>query len=118
MKKRLLAIVMSLTMTLSLIPATAMAAGEERISGDQFLGLADEAGTITLKQDMVLTSTVAIQDDLTIALNGHTLTRDTTDVKSLKILMLDINAGAVTIEGPGTVTGGEFGAVNLFLLRE
>ena len=114
MKKRLLAIVMSLTMTLSLIPATAMAAGEERISGDQFLGLADEAGTITLKQDMVLTSTVAIQDDLTIALNGHTLTRDTTDVKSLKILMLDINAGAVTIEGPGTVTGGEFGAVNLF----
>ncbi len=111
-KARIRAALLAAAVFLALAPATAFAA-EKTMTGDEFLDLAVD-GTITLSEDVALTSSATINEDLTIDLNGHILTRDTSNEKFLKVLLLDINGGSVVIEGPGTITGGEYGEVNLF----
>ena len=96
---------------LLLMPATAFAA--TTMTGPEFVNSAKD-GTITLEDDVILTSTASIKQDVTVNLNGHTLSRDTSDEKYLKVLLLDIDDGSVIINGEGTITGGEYGDVNLF----
>lgn len=113
-KARIRAALLAAAVFLVLAPATAFAQGQSQsMTGQEFVNSAEQ-GVITLDGDVVLTSTAAISEDLTINLNGHTLSRDASDEKFLKVLLLDIGGGSVTIEGPGTITGGEFGDVNLF----
>jgi len=117
MKRKLLAVALSLAMVLTLLPAAALAAEEAEVksmTGQDFLALAGESGTITLQNDVILTSTVEIGNDLTIQLSGHTLTRETGDGKTPSVLMLDISGGSVTIEGEGTVTGGTYGSITCY----
>lgn len=84
---------------LLLMPATAFAA--TTMTGQEFVNSAKD-GAITLEDDVILTSTASIKQDMTINLNGHTLTNGTTQT------LIEINSGSETlIVGPGTVTGGE-----------
>ena len=84
---------------LLLVPATAFAA--TTMTGQEFVNSAKD-GAITLEDDVILTSTASIKQDVTINLNGHTLTNGTTQT------LIEINNGSETlIVGPGTVTGGE-----------
>ena len=111
MRTRICAALCAAATFLLLMPATAFAA--TTMTGPEFVNSAKD-GTITLEDDVILTSTVSIKQDVTINLNGHTLSRDTSDEKYLKVLLLDIDDGSVIINGEGTITGGEYGDVNLF----
>lgn len=106
-----LAAFLFIIVSLLMVPASAFA--ETRMTGEEFLASAQD-GVITLNDDVVLTSTVTVKTDLMVKLNDHMLSRDTSDVQSLKVLMIDVKEGTLAIEGPGKVTGGEFGDVDIF----
>ncbi len=115
MRKRALFLFIALCLLLTALSATALATDDGTdMTGDAFLATAQN-GIITLNQNINLTSTVTITEDLIINLNGYTLSRNSTDPQSLGILMLDINGGSVIIQGPGTVTGGNYtGEISFF----
>ena len=127
MKKKLFSIIMCVLMVMCFMPTATFAdplvegdppaAGEQTADGAQeatpavdvagnmtgadFLAKATE-NVITLTGDVNLTSHATISFDLTINLNGHTLS--TTDAVTNQMNMLNVTAGTLTINGSGTVT--------------
>ena len=91
MKRRLLAIAMTLAMALSLLPVTALAEGET-ITGET---TSLQEGTYTLSGDVTLSGKLTVPADVTatIDLNGQTLTA----TKGIAI------SGALTIKDSGSV---------------
>lgn len=83
---------------------------QQRKSGKEFLAL-EKNGVINMTGNVTLTSSAVIRGDLIIRLNGYSLSRDTSNSNSLGVLLLDISSGSVTIVGPGTITGGEYGRI-------
>ena len=112
MKKRLLPVILALFIVAAMLPTFAMADSSE-MSGTEFLALQKD-GVIDMTENVTLTTSAVINSDITINLNGFTLSRDVSSTNSLGVLLLDINAGSVTIAGPGTVTGGEYGSISYF----
>ena len=72
MKRKLCSVLLALCMVLTLLPVSAMAEGGTATS----LPNADENGVITLTEDVTLTSTFVVnaEQDLTLDLNGYSLT--------------------------------------------
>lgn len=109
MKKRLFAGVLSLVMLLSLLPATAFAAGESNTTLPEAVN-----GVITLESDLVLSSTWIINDTVTLNLNGHTISSGTTQIwndpeeeaegnlKTWSLISVR-QGGNLTINGEGTL---------------
>ena len=102
MKKKLLSLLMALCLVVTLLPMSALAADAQEMTGEEFLETADEAGTISLKNDVALTSTAKITRDLEIHLNGYTLIAGDSNT-----LLAIHNEANVSIQGPGVVTGGQ-----------
>lgn len=73
MKRKLCSVLLALCMVLTLLPVSAMAEGGTAMS----LPNADENGVITLTEDVTLTSTFVVnaEQDLTLDLNGYSLTK-------------------------------------------
>lgn len=71
-------------------------------------------GTITLNEDVVLTENLVFTANTTLNLNGHTITGGKTYAAGMSgadISALTVDKGAeLTIIGPGTITGSEYGA--------
>ena len=109
MKKRFLPVLLVMFIIAAMIPTFALADSSE-MSGKEFLAL-EENGVINMTGNVTLTSSAVIRGDLIIQLNGYTLSRDTSNSNSLGVLLLDISSGSVTIVGPGTITGGEYGRI-------
>ena len=77
MKKKILAVFLSLCMAMSLLPVTALAADAagEKTPSTQATTLPEaENGVITLKQDVEIASLTLEEGETIIDLNGHTLT--------------------------------------------
>ena len=113
MKKRFLPVLLVMFIIAAMIPTFALADSSE-MSGKEFLEL-EENGVINMTGNVTLTSSAVIRGDLIIRLNGYTLSRDTSNLNSLGVLLLDISSGSVTIVGPGTITGGEYGRIRYFM---
>ena len=109
MKKRFLPVLLVMFIIAAMIPTFALADSSEK-SGKEFLAL-EKNGVINMTGNVTLTSSAVIRGDLIIQLNGYTLSRDTSNSNSLGVLLLDISSGSVTIVGPGTITGGEYGRI-------
>ena len=113
MKKRFLPVLLVMFIIAAMIPTFALADSSE-MSGTKFLAL-EENGVINMTGNVTLKSSAVIRGDLIIRLNGYTLSRDTSNSNSLGVLLLDISSGSVTIVGPGTITGGEYGKISYFM---
>ena len=113
MKKRFLPVLLVMFIIAAMIPTFALADNSE-MSGTEFLAL-EKNGVINMTGNVTLTSSAVISGDLIIRLNGYTLSRDTSNLNSLGVLLLDISSGSVTIVGPGTITGGEYGKIRYFM---
>ena len=75
MKKKILAVFLSLCMAMSLLPVAALATGEDTPSTQAATALPEPAdGVITLKQDVEIASLTLETGETIIDLNGHTLT--------------------------------------------
>ena len=113
MKKRFLPVLLVMFIIAAMIPTFGLADNSE-MSGTEFLAL-EKNGVINMTGNVTLTSSAVISGDLIIRLNGYTLSRDTSNLNSLGVLLLDISSGSVTIVGPGTITGGEYGKIRYFM---
>ena len=76
MKRKLCSVLLALCMVLTLLPVSAMADEADTQSATS-LPAADENGVITLMENVTLTSTFVVnaEQDLTLDLNGHSLTK-------------------------------------------
>ncbi len=106
--KKILAILLSLCMVVSLTPTLAWA---EPSPADQFISDVAAGGTVTLTQNIQLSSPAAVGKDVTVDLAGHTITvgSETTETA---VTAFAVTAGALTIRdgsnaksGKITVTG-------------
>lgn len=139
MKKRLISMVLAVSMAVSIIPAPAFASGggqqpetvigqeidrqnssedySEVSSLDQLTYTGNEC-KVRLKENIVMTTAVTVNsgNSLTIDLNGHTLTAPEND-RAFRIqdgaLTIEDGTGTGVIQGSGTVTsyGGNGGAI-------
>ena len=139
MKKRLISMVLAVSMAVSIIPAPAFASGggqqpetvigqeidrqnssedySEVSSLDQLTYTGNEC-KVRLKENIVMTTAVTVNsgNSLTIDLNGHTLTAPEND-RAFRIqdgaLTIEDGTGTGVIQGSGTVTsyGGYGGAI-------
>lgn len=139
MKKRLISMVLAVSMAVSIIPAPAFASGggqqpetvigqeidrqnssedySEVSSLDQLTYTGNEC-KVRLKENIVMTTAVTVNSGnrLTIDLNGHTLTAPEND-RAFRIqdgaLTIEDSIGTGVIQGSGTVTsyGGNGGAI-------
>lgn len=90
MKKKLCSILLALTMVLTLLPVSALAEGGTATS------LPDAVdGVITLTEDVELTNGLNYTTDVTIVLNGHTITR----TNGQKTALMITNGATMTIDG-------------------
>lgn len=89
MKRKLCSVLLALCMVLTLLPVSAMAEETDTQSATS-LPAADENGVITLMENVTLTSTFVVnaEQDLTLDLNGHSLTKSGTVI---------LNNGRLTI---------------------
>ena len=104
MKKKILAVFLSLCMAMSLLPVTALAAeaADEKTPSAQATTLpeADENGVITLENDVTLSASYQVEGKLTVNLNNHKITGpSSTYAFSVK------NGATLTIDGEGTIDG-------------
>lgn len=106
MRKRLLAILLSTCMLLSLLPATALAVDEPGTLQAQINGAADGA-TVALTGDATESITIAFGKNITLNLAGHTLT-NTAGQHTIT------NNGTLTITGTGTVDNVSHGKAAVF----
>lgn len=90
MKQKLCSILLALTMVLTLLPVSALADGGTATS------LPDAVdGVITLTEDVELTNGLNYATDVTIVLNGHTITR----TNGQKTALMITNGATMTIDG-------------------
>ena len=73
---------------------------EGQMSGEALLACVKD-GVITLDGDVTVTTTAKVTDNLTIDLNGHTITGKTTDEQGCRVFQI-LN-GEVKLTGSGTV---------------
>lgn len=119
MKKQLLSILTCLCLALTLLPATALAEGVACGQGDSctehaaaiggfhygtlaeaFANATDDA-EIVLLRDETVSATITSTEDVTLDLNGHTVTGS--DGK-YGCRVFHVTAGTLTLDGAGTVT--------------
>lgn len=137
MKKRLISMVLAVSMAVSIMPAPAFASGggqqpetvigqevdQQNSSGDYSevssldqLTYTNNECKVRLTKDIVMTGSVTVNSgkSLTIDLNGHTLTA-AANSKAFFIqggaLTIEDNIGGGAIQGSGTVTGYDGGAI-------
>lgn len=91
MKRKLCSVLLALCMVLTLLPVSAMAEGGTATS----LPDADENGVITLTENVELTNGLNYTKDVTIVLNGHTITR----TNGQKTALMITNGATMTIDG-------------------
>lgn len=90
MKRKLCSVLLALTMLLTLLPVSALAEGGTATS------LPDAVdGVITLTEDVELTNGLNYTTDVTIVLNGHTITR----TNGQKTALMITNGATMTIDG-------------------
>lgn len=94
MKKKLCSILLALTMVLTLLPVSALAEEADTQSATS-LPAADENGVITLTEDVKLTNELNYKENVTIVLNGHTITR----TNGQKTALMITNGATMTIDG-------------------
>lgn len=94
MKKKLCSILLALTMVLTLLPVSALADEADTQSATS-LPAADENGVITLTENVELTNELNYITDVTIVLNGHTITR----TNGQKTALMITNGATMTIDG-------------------
>ncbi len=102
--KKILAILLSVCMVITLTPTLAWAEGEDSTLPDPVNGV------ITLTENVTLSGPVTIGQDTTVDLAGYTLTGAATvfDVTAGTLTIRDSSegkAGKITISGPGDVYG-------------
>ena len=84
------------------------AAGEDsatKMTGEEFLGLGAVDGsvkTISLTDDITLTSTVSVKENLTVELNGHSITTET----SIDVFVVEADGVDLTITDSSTAKSG------------
>ncbi len=91
MKRKLCSVLLALCMVLTLLPVSAMAEDGTATS----LPDADENGVITLTENVELTNGLNYTKDVTIVLNGHTITR----TNGQKTALMITNGATMTIDG-------------------
>ena len=91
MKRKLCSVLLALCMVLTLLPVSAMADDGAEAS----LPDADENGVITLTKNVELTNGLNYTKDVTIVLNGHTITR----TNGQKTALMITNGATMTIDG-------------------
>lgn len=91
MKRKLCSVLLALCMVLTLLPVSAMAEDGTATS----LPDADENGVITLMENVELTNGLNYTKDVTIVLNGHTITR----TNGQKTALMITNGATMTIDG-------------------
>lgn len=91
MKRKLCSVLLALCMVLTLLPVSAMADDGAATS----LPDADENGVITLTKNVELTNGLNYTKDVTIVLNGHTITR----TNGQKTALMITNGATMTIDG-------------------
>ena len=94
MKQKLCSILLALTMVLTLLPVSALADEADTQSATS-LPAADENGVITLTENVELTNELNYTTDVTIVLNGHTITR----TNGQKTALMITNGATMTIDG-------------------
>lgn len=94
MKQKLCSILLALTMVLTLLPVSALADEADTQSATS-LPAADENGVITLTEDVKLTNELNYKENVTIVLNGHTITR----TNGQKTALMITNGATMTIDG-------------------
>ena len=94
MKQKLCSILLALTMVLTLLPVSALADEADTQSATS-LPAADENGFITLTEDVKLTNELNYKENVTIVLNGHTITR----TNGQKTALMITNGATMTIDG-------------------
>lgn len=90
MKQKLCSILLALTMVLTLLPVSAMAEGGTATSLPDAVN-----GVITLTEDVTLTNELNYKENVTIVLNGHTITR----TNGQKTALMITNGATMTIDG-------------------
>lgn len=99
LSKRGFSLFLAFAMCLSLLGVQVFAADADTLSGEEFLKLADESGTITLTNDVVLTETVIVGTDETVTLElGDYIITIVADGAIWNVGTLTINAGAGGIQ--------------------
>ena len=71
MKKRLFSIVLSLCMVLALMPQMVFA---EEGTATELQNMLNKGDTVTLNKDYTITSTIEVNNTVTLDLNGHVIT--------------------------------------------
>lgn len=94
MKRKLCSVLLALCMVLTLLPVSAMADETDTQSATS-LPAADENGVITLTENVELTNGLNYTKDVTIVLNGHTITR----TNGQKTALMITNGATMTIDG-------------------
>ena len=121
MKKKILAVFLSLCMAMSLLPVTALATGDEEtetqtptessITTEEALKEAIKAaqpgGIVTLDEDIAITAPVVINKQITLDLNNKTISAskaiwNTTDANDWSLISVR-EGGNLTITGDGTL---------------
>ena len=123
MKKKILAVFLSLCMAMSLLPVTALAAedtgSETRVKTvEQFQAAVATSGTVILDEDIIFSTDditeVPANVTLVLDMNGHSITvEDNFTGRPI------VNYGALTVTGNGTIDStssefGGYGAINNF----
>lgn len=108
-KHKLLAVLLALVMTLSLLPTAALAAeGDE----GELTSMPDPIdGVITLEKDVNLSAPWVVREAIVLNLNGHTIKNSTdiwNDADNAKAWsLISVQGGNLTINGSGTLHGKE-----------
>ena len=111
MKRKLLSILLTLAMMLTLLPATAMAEGNENVAKIGDIGYetleaaikeAADNATITLERSVEVSSAIFIEKTLTIDLNGCNITGKNGDA-GCRVFQV-IGGGNLTLTGTGTIS--------------
>lgn len=97
MRRKLTAIILTLSMLVTMMPAVAMAESETSTTLQSQIDVAEGATTITLTGDVAEDITIAKGKDITLNLGGHTLSNKGGDTITVQY------GGKLTVEGEGVV---------------
>lgn len=99
LSKRGFSLFLAFAMCLSLLGVQVFAADADALSGDEFLALADENGTIVLTNDVVLTETVSVLGNVAIELGDFTITMGSYSIQNMGMLTITAGLGGIQADG-------------------